>query len=164
MKTREGFVSNSSSSSFILAMPRRPDSVEELRFLLFGKHDEFTHPYDEVTYPAQQVAEAVFQQLMTQGNLLDDVGVMTEVISGGSYDGMRISAKKFTLPNGDTDWNAYEEAISQKAREIAKKFMAKNENMKFFVVTFGDKNGPFEAALEHGDTFKAIPHLTISHH
>jgi hypothetical protein len=36
MKTRNGFVSNSSSSSFIVAFPRKPQAVGELSHMLFG--------------------------------------------------------------------------------------------------------------------------------
>ena len=37
MKIRNGFVSNSSSSSFIVIFPRAPTSAEDLHELLFGK-------------------------------------------------------------------------------------------------------------------------------
>lgn len=37
MKVRNGFVSNSSSSSFIVIFPRAPTSAEDLHGLLFGK-------------------------------------------------------------------------------------------------------------------------------
>jgi len=37
MKIRNGFVSNSSSSSFVVVFPKKPDSIEELKDILFGK-------------------------------------------------------------------------------------------------------------------------------
>lgn len=36
MKSRNGFVSNSSSTSFVIAFPHKPKTVEELKVMLFG--------------------------------------------------------------------------------------------------------------------------------
>jgi hypothetical protein len=43
MKIRIGFVSNSSSSSFIVAFRNKPKTVEEIKKLMFG--DRRTFPY-----------------------------------------------------------------------------------------------------------------------
>jgi len=42
MKTRFGFVSNSSSSNFILAFDKKPQSIEEVRKLFFQDRNKFT--------------------------------------------------------------------------------------------------------------------------
>lgn len=47
MKIRSGFVSNSSSSSFIVALKKRPETADELRELFFGKLDP-----DRLIYPS----------------------------------------------------------------------------------------------------------------
>jgi len=41
MKTRYGFVSNSSSSSFVIAIDSKIKSAEELKPLLFKDYDSF---------------------------------------------------------------------------------------------------------------------------
>jgi len=46
MKVRNGFVSNSSSSSFIVIFPRAPTSAEDLHELLFGKEHVLFDSYD----------------------------------------------------------------------------------------------------------------------
>lgn len=52
MKIRNGFVSNSSSSSFIVAFPKKSDSIEDVMAMLDlqenfeGYHDEIFTPYD----------------------------------------------------------------------------------------------------------------------
>lgn len=40
MKTRIGFVSNSSSSSFVVALPYKPETIEDLYSMLFGDSDK----------------------------------------------------------------------------------------------------------------------------
>lgn len=42
MKTRIGFVSNSSSSSFVVALPYKPETIEDLYSMLFGDSDKDT--------------------------------------------------------------------------------------------------------------------------
>lgn len=46
MKIRNGFVSNSSSSSFIVSFDKKPSSAEELREILFGDKEYIEHRYD----------------------------------------------------------------------------------------------------------------------
>ena len=45
MKIRNGFVSNSSSSSFIVAFPEKPKSAEHVRKMMFGDETDFPNPY-----------------------------------------------------------------------------------------------------------------------
>jgi len=64
MKVRNGFVSNSSSSSFIVAWNKKPESVEEVKNILFG--DAKTHyMYDYTIGPTHIVLEhgGVFDKL-----------------------------------------------------------------------------------------------------
>jgi len=58
MKIRQGFVSNSSSSSFIVMWDNEPKSAEEIRALLFGGAETWDY-YDNVE-STQRLAEEVF--------------------------------------------------------------------------------------------------------
>lgn len=46
MKIRNGFVSNSSSSSFVVAFPKKPETVEEVKDMLFGNGYDLDEGYD----------------------------------------------------------------------------------------------------------------------
>ncbi len=64
MKIRSGFVSNSSSSSFIVAFEKLPESAEEIKQMLFG-NQEIVYCYDECR-SANDIAERVFQDFQEQ--------------------------------------------------------------------------------------------------
>lgn len=56
MKIRQGFVSNSSSSSFVVGFYRKPKDVAELQQLLFQEDQIYPHPYDDEGIPVEKVA------------------------------------------------------------------------------------------------------------
>lgn len=67
MKVRQGFVSNSSSSSFVVAFPKEPKSADEVLKMMFpeekpeGVYEVFDH---KATY--QEIAERVWQDIEAQ--------------------------------------------------------------------------------------------------
>ena len=64
MKTRNGFVSNSSSSSFIVGFDTIPKTVEELKKLLF-KNDKILSAYD-IELDTQKAADIIFDDIKNQ--------------------------------------------------------------------------------------------------
>lgn len=64
MKTRNGLVSNSSSSSFIVAFPRKPKNKEDvLQFMFDGKEGGVSLPYYDNGLSYNQVSERVFDRI-----------------------------------------------------------------------------------------------------
>ena len=61
MKIRSSFVSNSSSSSFIVKFPKVPKTAQELQKMLFGDQ-EVIQPFDDA-FPASVLAETVFNDM-----------------------------------------------------------------------------------------------------
>ena len=60
MKIRKGFVSNSSSSSFIVGLPKKPDTVKELQNIMFGDFEFIEDSWGDEVYPTKKIAEDVF--------------------------------------------------------------------------------------------------------
>ena len=90
MKIRNGFVSNSSSSSFIVAFPKMPDSKEELKSFLNSDID--ISYYDKEPY-TQQKFEA-------------DVAILWDIISQykeRGYNALESSVMSFFNGNFDLD-------------------------------------------------------------
>jgi hypothetical protein len=79
MKIRNGFVSNSSSSSFILKLDKIPTSVEETIVMLYGENPPLltTHWGDDAI-STQRVSEIIFKDfnnsfLMSLNNMINNV-------------------------------------------------------------------------------------------
>jgi len=63
MKTRYCFVSNSSSSSFIVAFERKPKSVNELKCLLFDNEPEYPSVWRKSRSEIQELMDEYHSQL-----------------------------------------------------------------------------------------------------
>lgn len=71
MKMRTGFVSNSSSSSFIVILPRMPTSSDDCWELMFNKEDGIIESYGH-TKSMREVALLVYASIATKQNQSED--------------------------------------------------------------------------------------------
>ena len=81
MKVRTGFVSNSSSSSFVIGLPAMPKTWEELHLILFGQPEEKVFVPDwirpenaedeQFQYGSHSIAQNMFNQMEDQTPVSD---------------------------------------------------------------------------------------------
>ena len=93
MKTRTGFVSNSSSSSFIIGLSNKPSCVEDVHKELFDTDEvrELEALYDgDDTYTTLDVAQQVYEDISNQKPTNLDKGKkeILENINSGWFEGM----------------------------------------------------------------------------
>jgi hypothetical protein len=163
MKIRSGFVSNSSSSSFIVAFPKEPTSAEEVEKILFPSGgNTYGHPYYKASYPTDKVAGTVWDDIQRQkpNNEEEIWGELHGYLKGGPY----LDWEKFKLPNGGYDWKAFDAEECRYRQKVMKKFVEENPGATIYCFHYGDENGKYEGALEHGGLFDHLPHITVSHH
>lgn len=142
MKIRSSFVTNSSSSSFIIAFDKKPESAEEMKQILFGSQEYFFDPYYDADsqyfnkrpekYSALEVATIVFNDIKEQSPL-SKKAIKSFVSDGGWYHPSDEDVKEFK------DKVVYE-------------------------VEYADDCGNLFCAMERGDLFERIPHRSQSNH
>jgi len=174
MKIRHGFVSNSSSSSFIVAFEQRPRTLHDLQGVLFDEDQtHYCSSCYEDSWGVASIAEAVNVQFRKQ-EPLDLDGVIEVVCSGYIHHIHRILEREFPYrydPNEThEERRVYLEKREARERELAHEFitdwMLKPEvrGKELYVFEFSDGDGPMNRAMEHGDLFKNLPHIHVSHH
>lgn len=166
MKIRAGFVSNSSSSSFILAFEKQPKDMMDLKKILLGEDEIYCGPYNGNCFSASTVAETVWTDMNKNGPAGLDA-VAEEFNSGYLPDLDVIERPHCGLEDSDEVWRTkhddYYDKRAKMARNIAEKFMEEHKDYVFFVVEYEDHD-PLGGAIEHGDLFENIEYVRISKH
>lgn len=144
MKIRSGYVSNSSSSSFVIALPSRPASVEQLHDWLFpdGPQANICWHGD---IDSMSAAKAVF------ADLTDPIEIEPLAVLAGAYGAPVVPPTPRAL-------------IEEMGQAAADRFVRQNPGAVFYNLMYSDNDGPLYSALEHGDTWDNIPHVKESHH
>jgi len=182
MKIRDGFVSNSSSSSFIVAFPHKPKSVKDLKEMMFGKQEwHYVGIYGEKgssDYPTQDIAEAVFRDIKEKATKEQ----IFESIRDGWFDAYLIPSLcpgRYSYSDKiiKLDWKNIEDRKKiesfqkeaddindKRALDIAETFINSSKNQYVVVLAYGDDDGRFGSILEHSGIFDRIGHIRTSYH
>ena len=161
MKIRSGFVSNSSSSSFVVVLEKKPNSPEELKNVLFK--DEKIVQYYDYSKTTEEVSQRIFNDIES---FEKDSSMLLEKIVDG-LDNWGWSFEKYKLASGQTDWEKHDEDREQYIKDEvipkANKFIEKYKNNFIFCVTYDDCGS--EVLYERGNIFKnAIENIIINEH
>lgn len=177
MKVRSGFVSNSSSSSFIVALPERVEDLgfDALKSLLFGDESERKSLYNENVYTTEEMARSVYDAMQMYDPFSDitieNTSKAVEEITSGWFEG-RPEAPIYIY-----QWTGAKLAIAMEVIQAIENEMAEKLAIEFersawmqygkmpvyYVIEYGD-HSDFGCLMEHGNIFENVPHIRISHH
>lgn len=175
MKIRFGFVSNSSSSSFIIGFKKTPMNVDELHTIMFPDGPTDISPYGE-SMTSKEVCERVFADMQKQFpndlNKFIEAGIPYEDDNIPSYHDME-NDPKYWLPGKikqgpndlsfrDYDWKKMSEDRRKLEAEYFLNYQTKHPDLIWYIFDYADDGG--DGIMEHGGIFANLEGYTVSHH
>jgi hypothetical protein len=176
MKIRTGFVSNSSSSSFIVALPKKPDNTDELFKWMFPDKKPIDHlVYCDYVIHCYDAVGDVFNKITEQKTSANNKDIVKMFCSGWNFrDEFDLEYRKLKEEHDRENREFYkaESQLAEKMDEYAQKLATQaahefiKDNKKSFVLltSYSDNEGEFGCVMEHGDVFNALPHQVINQH
>ena len=173
MIKRTGFVSNSSSSSFIVTFPHKPESKEDLADMMGVCH---SLGYDQNRGSKEEVVDRVWNDLKNgaeSNSIFSFVFLNDDENLESEYDLMFHLSSLMSDILYEFNWEDREsgaceipalERFIEKIQTKINNTKLKNEDQTGFKARFRYSDEDGEGWLEHGDIFRNLPHERISHH
>jgi hypothetical protein len=176
MKTRSSFVSNSSSSSFVVVFPYRPQSQAELQELMFpnavkeiclwGDLEETT-PTDTIVEHVWNDIQKYMEKSFAPEELLECMGFVMPEEYLNQIPLPWTNYKDLTEKERKKAYDVYSKKCNKIKSAWAKKTLENiyqaNPNAFIFPVSYSDHD-PLGAVLEHGDIFRNLQHWRFNNH
>ena len=172
MKIRTGFISNSSSSSFIVVFPKKPQSADEVREMMFGEKEywkgESTKTIAEIVY--REINHKEDPALMNKRKLFDFLLGTTGIEEyEEEFDYVEFPEEELKALNIQINEKKWQKVIKNLAKlldraadEAAKELFTDDTIICKF--QYGDESGGIWGFMEHSDIFHNLPHIRINHH
>jgi hypothetical protein len=163
MKIRIGFISNSSTSSFIVALPKIPHSVEEVKTLFFGHTSEIMS-YDNEPTSTMNLARLLYDDIVKYSLPLDEIESLEYFSESVDVD---YDSPMFKKSDGSgTDYDLIEKYQKKEATPLAEAFFKKNKGKYICVFTAGNEISSDSTVIEtEADiVFRNFDHVVINQH
>ncbi len=185
MKIRTGFVSNSSSSNFIVAFPRKPKSIEDTLEMMFGTQNvhyvSFYGGKNCTEVDTLEIAESVFRDIKENKRKATKKQMIKSLTEGyfsfyedeemfpGNYSNHKEVFKLDINKEEDAKemYRLFDESSKinkKRATAIVEFFMSDNQDKWVTTLAYADEDGNWGSILEHTGIFDRLEHIKTSCH
>ena len=182
MKIKSDFVTNSSSSSFIIVFPFKVKSLEQVKQFIAEKYAKtvlddclLKTPLRLTGDDNKKLKTAITRELsygtpISNRNDLDYHSCMKDFCRFNHISSKDLYSNRMWYNQFSTYYNSLQNEVNKKiSEEFLNKLVEYKENYNLksiyiYVLSYGDEDGEFYAEMEHNNIFYKLPFMQISHH
>ena len=170
MKLKTDFVTNSSSSSFIVVFDKKITQFEDVEHLIPGPETKALQVYEDAkAQTATKISDKLIDRIaieLTYGYNDDLPGLGYSEYQKSFCERENINHKQLYENRSwqQAFYKEYENATMKASKKKAIDFIKQHEGKYLYMFNYGDEDGQFMSEMEHGATFSRVPHIHISKH